>query len=101
MGAANPPLGVHRLHDNRHRQFRRPGAGQGDASALGDLFAAAPARVPSVYWSVLVRIAVYHQGASWIPRGSQRQDENMKKSGASHGQSASELISKRFAELGD
>src|ERR1035438_3344971 len=28
-------------------------------------------------------------------------DENMKKSGASHGQSASELISKRIAELGD
>ena len=29
------------------------------------------------------------------------QDENMKKSGASHGQPASELISKRIAELGD
>src|SRR5258708_32304862 len=29
------------------------------------------------------------------------QDENMKKSGASQGQSASELISKRIAELGD
>jgi hypothetical protein len=29
------------------------------------------------------------------------QDENMKKSGASDGQSASELISKRIAELGD
>jgi hypothetical protein len=30
-----------------------------------------------------------------------RRDENMKKSGASDGQSASELISKRIAELGD
>jgi hypothetical protein len=30
-----------------------------------------------------------------------RQDKNMKKSGASQGQSASELISKRIAELGD
>ena len=30
-----------------------------------------------------------------------RTDENMKKSGASQGQSASELISKRIAELGD
>jgi hypothetical protein len=29
------------------------------------------------------------------------QDENMKKADASHGQSASELISKRIAELGD
>src|SRR5712672_4009162 len=29
------------------------------------------------------------------------QDENMKKSGASQGQSASDLISKRIAELGD
>src|SRR5467141_655969 len=29
------------------------------------------------------------------------QDENMKKSGASQGQSAAELISKRIAELGD
>src|SRR5271168_3664275 len=29
------------------------------------------------------------------------QDENMKKSGASQGESASELISKRIAELGD
>jgi hypothetical protein len=29
------------------------------------------------------------------------QDENMKKSGASQGQSASELISKRIVELGD
>jgi hypothetical protein len=29
------------------------------------------------------------------------QDENMKKSGASQGRSASELISKRIAELGD
>jgi len=29
------------------------------------------------------------------------EDENMKKSGASQGQSASELISKRIAELGD
>ena len=33
--------------------------------------------------------------------GERFQDENMKKSGASQGQSASELISKRIAELGD
>src|SRR5262245_41763976 len=101
MGAANPPLGVHRFHGDRHRQFRRPGTGQGDASALGDLFAAAPARVAAVYRSVPVRLAVYDQGArraNWIPRRSQREDENMKKSGASQNQSASELISKRFAE---
>src|SRR5437667_3248222 len=34
-------------------------------------------------------------------RKAVRGDENMKQSGASHGQSAAELISKRIAELGD
>ena len=38
-------------------------------------------------------IGCHHRGA--------QEDENMKKSGASQGQSASELISKRVAELGD
>src|SRR5204863_4586766 len=104
MGTANPPLGVHRLHGDSHRQFRRPGAGKRDAAALDHLFAAAPARLAPVYRSVFVRAAVYDQRArraSWSPRGSQREDENMKKSGASQGQPASELISKRIAELGD
>src|SRR5436190_4284718 len=104
MGTANPPLGVHRLHGDSHRQFRRPGAGKRDAAALDHLFAAAPARLAPVYRSVFVRAAVYDQGArraSWSPRGSQREDENMKKPNASQGQPASELISKRIAELGD
>src|SRR5881392_889767 len=103
MGTANPPLGVHRLHGHSHRQFRRPGAGKGDSAALDHLFAAAPARLAPVYRSVLVRVAVHQRArrASGIPRGAQLQGENMKKSDASQGQSASELISKRIAELGD
>src|SRR5258705_1806797 len=41
MGSADPPLGVHGLHGDRHRQHRRSGTG-GDASALDDLLAALP-----------------------------------------------------------
>ena len=29
MDSADPPLGVHRLHGDRHRQLRRPGTGGG------------------------------------------------------------------------
>ena len=93
LDSADPPLGVHCLHGDRHRQLRRPGTGGWDASALGDLLAAAPARLAPVQRSVLVRAAVCRQVA--------QREENMKKSGASQGQSASELISKRIAELGD
>ena len=62
MDSADPPLAVHRLYGDRHRQLRRPGTG-GDASALGDLLAAAPARLAPVHRSVLVRAAVCHQVA--------------------------------------
>src|SRR5262249_50082485 len=53
----------------------------------------APARLASVHRSVFVHVAVCHQVA--------QREESMKKSGASQSQSASELISKRVAELGD
>ena len=63
LDPADPPLGVHRLHGDRHRQLRRPGAGRWDASALGDLLAAAPARLAPVHRSVYVRAAVCRQVA--------------------------------------
>ena len=52
-----------------------------------------PLALAPVQRSVLVRAAVCRQVA--------QREENMKKSGASQGQSASELISKRIADLGD
>src|SRR5262249_41980480 len=42
---------------------RRPGTGRWDASALGDLLAAAPARLAPAHRSVPVRAAVCHQVA--------------------------------------
>ena len=89
--SADPPLGGYRLYGDRHRQLYR--LVTGDACRLGDLLAAAPARLAPVQWSVPVRAAACHQVA--------QREENMKKSGASQGQPASELISKRIAELGD
>ena len=61
VDSAVPPLGVRCLHVDRHRQLRRHGTG--DASRLGDLLAAAPARLAPVHRSVLVRAAVCHQVA--------------------------------------
>src|SRR5262245_22962234 len=63
MGSADPPMAVHRLHGDRHRQHRRPGAGGRDASALGDLLAASPARLAPAHGFVLVRAAVWRQVA--------------------------------------
>jgi hypothetical protein len=56
----------------------RPGAGKSSARSFFD---PSKTQIPQYVWNF--------------------QDENMKKSGASQGQSASELISKRIAELGD
>src|SRR5262249_27629757 len=63
VGPADPPLAVHRVYGDRHRQLRRPGTGRWDASALGDLLAAAPARLAPAHRSVPVRAAVCHQVA--------------------------------------
>src|SRR4029453_9972151 len=63
MGSADPPLAVHYFYGHRHRQLHRPGTGGRDASAVGDLLAAAPARLAPVQRSVLVRTAVCHQVA--------------------------------------
>jgi hypothetical protein len=60
---------------------------------MGDLLAAIPARLAPVQRSVLVHPAICRQAA--------QREENMKKSGASQGQSPSDLISKRIAELED
>ena len=49
---------VRRLHGQRHGQLHRPCTRGWDTSALGDLFAAAPARRSLVHRSVYVRAAV-------------------------------------------
>src|SRR3954468_8544681 len=92
MDPADAPLDVHRLHRDGHRELRRAGTGDGHASAVGDLLAAASACAAPVQRSVLVRAAVCHQVA--------QREESMKKSAASQDRSASELISKRIVELG-
>src|SRR4029453_17242956 len=69
MGSADPPLAVHYFYGHRHRQLHRPGTGEWDASALGDLLAAAPARLAPVQRSVLVRAAVCHQVVQWATLG--------------------------------
>src|SRR5688572_15833410 len=61
MGSTDPPLVIHRLYGDGHRQLRRLVAGA--ASRLGDLLAAVPARLAPVQRSVPVRVAVYHQMA--------------------------------------
>src|SRR6185295_12084801 len=61
MGSADPPLAVHCLYAHRHRHLRR--LGTGEAYRLGELRAAAPARLAPVHRSVLVRAAVCHQVA--------------------------------------
>src|SRR5262245_22567179 len=94
LGQADPPLDVHRLHGDGHCQLHRPGnGGWCDAAALGDLLAAAPAGLAIVQRSLSVRAAA-------CPEVAQR-EESMKKSAGSQDLSASELISRRIAELGD
>ena len=44
LDPADPPLGVDRLHGDGHCQLHCSGPGKRDASALGDVLAAAPAR---------------------------------------------------------
>ena len=70
-----PSLGIHRFHGNRHRQLRR--AGKGDASALGDLLAVAPARRASANGSLFIRAALYCEVA--------QQERGMKRSRTSEG----------------
>src|SRR4029453_8984769 len=78
LGSTNPPLGGHRLHSDRHCQLHCTGTRSRDASALGYLLAAAPARLPPVQRPVLVPAALRRQVA-WrgknikSPRPSQRQ----------------------------
>ena len=89
MDSADPPLGVNRLYDHRHRQLHRPRARERNASAVDHLFAVAAAGAAPVQRPVFVRAA--------IPRQAQLKDENMKKSDASQDQSASKLIDGRIA----
>src|SRR3712207_215859 len=63
MDSADPPLVVHCLYGDRHRQLRRVGLRTGATSGLGDLLPVAPARLAPVHRSVLVRAAVCHQAA--------------------------------------
>src|SRR5712691_5703327 len=117
MGSADPPLAVHCLYGDRHRQLRRHSKGGRDASALGDLLAAAPARLAAVHRSVLVRAAVCHQVAqrathrlNGIPehhiarqgrKATPGEAGNMKKSRSKKAESPSELIDARIEDLGD
>src|SRR5262245_23315771 len=60
---------------------------------MGDLLAAAPARVAPAHRPLPVRAALHGPGP--------QRRQGMKKSTSSEGQSASELITQRIAELGD
>src|SRR4051794_33307668 len=102
-GPAVPSLGVHRLHGDRHNELHRAGAGRRNAAAMGDLFAAAPARLTPFHWSVFVRAAVCHpvaQGEESMTvrpaRGRPERSRGMNKRAATEGRSASALISKRI-----
>src|ERR1700736_3075254 len=77
-----PSLGIHRLHGNRDRQLHR--ASKRDASALGDLLAAAPSRRASANGPLFIRAALYHEVA-------QQQERGMKRSSTSE-ELASDLI---------
>src|ERR1700682_1870537 len=61
MGSAGPPLAVHCLYGDRHRQFRRPGTG--GTSPLGGLLAAGPALLAPVQRSVHVRADLCRRAA--------------------------------------
>src|SRR6185369_11959509 len=91
LDSADASLVGYRLYGDRHCQLRR--LGEGNAAAVGNLFAVAPARLAHVQRSIFVRAAIPHQLA--------QPEEDMKKPDASQSPSASELISKRIADLGD
>src|SRR5262249_59100830 len=64
MDSPNPPVVVHCFYGDGHRQLHRPGTERRcAASAMGDLLAAAPARVAHVHRPVHVRAAVFSQVA--------------------------------------
>src|SRR6185369_17879589 len=59
LDSTDAPLGLHRLHPDRRRQLCGPGDAEGrNASPVGDLLAATPARPALVHGPVLVRSAV-------------------------------------------
>src|ERR1043165_2593471 len=93
MDSAIPPLDVHRLHADRHRQLRRDRHGA-ERDDVGDLLAAAPARAAPVYRPVHVRIAVSRQVAPI-------QDLTMKTQAKVAGKAASKLIDDIITGLGD
>src|SRR3954454_14270142 len=59
------------LHRDRHRELHRAGTAKWDAAPLGDLFAAAPARLAPVHRPVSVRAAVCGWGARRARRASE------------------------------
>jgi hypothetical protein len=59
MDSAIPPLDIHRLHGNRHRQLHR--AGHRDYPGMGDLLAAPPARHTTANGPLFVRDALYRE----------------------------------------
>src|SRR6185369_13778800 len=93
MDSAVPPLDIHRLYADRHRQLRRHRHGA-EGDDLGDLLAAAPARAPFVHRSLHVRAAVRRQGAP-------TEDLTMKTQAKAAGKAASKLIDEIIAGLGD
>src|ERR1700681_1701860 len=96
MGSAGPPLAVHCLYGDRHRQFRRPGTG--GTSPLGGLLAAGPALLAPVQRSVHVRAALRRRAAQLATR--QRTGVNaMSKSEARKEMSPSKMIDARIKEL--
>src|SRR5262245_40276405 len=96
MGSADPPLAVHCLYADRHRQLRCDDAGT--APGLAALLAAVAARLSSVHGSVPFRAAVCHQVAQQVLR---RIEMTPKAKGASSAKPASRLIERRIRELGD
>src|ERR1700738_4414216 len=98
MGSASPPLAVHCLYGDRHRQFRRPGTGR--TSPLAGLLAAGPALLAPVQRSLHVRAALCRQPAQWAT--GRRTGVNAMSSGESRKEmSPSDMIDARIRELDD
>src|SRR6266702_2697439 len=102
VDSTDPSLAIHRLHDRRHRQHRRP-----DATVAGHLDRAAgirPADSAARDRALSVRAALCRPAQRCIKRGEiMKKAVTAKKSSAAeaNGVSPSKLIDGRIKELGD
>ena len=94
IGSADASLAIHCLYVDGHRQFR-PLAAFGPENPPGLVTYSPLLPLALLMFSGLYLFALPY-ATKW-----RSGEESMKKSAASQGQSASELISKRIAELGD